>query len=275
MLDMRMNRIAIITTPLLAGLAALGLTACGDNGNGSTTGTTSSTTVPASPTTTGTAAVVDPGDGGSYEPRIDSANFVAVIDNPYYPLPVGARWRYEGTSDGERQTTEITVTDQKKTVMGIDATVVRDVVKREDGELIEDTMDWFAQDRDGNVWYLGESVKDYEDGKVVSTAGSWEAGVDGALPGIVMPAEPNVGDAYRQEYYAGEAEDMMKITATDGQVTVRAGSFTGVVVTIDWTPLEPEVIEEKSYAKGVGRVLEEKTRGGSGRSELVEYALGT
>ncbi len=140
---------------------------------------------------------------------------------------------------------------------------------------MEDTFDWFAQDDDGNVWYLGEDSKEYEDGRVVSTQGSWEAGVDGALPGIVMPAVPAVGDVYRQEFYAGEAEDMMTIIEVGAAVTVEAGSFDDVVRTKDWNPLEPDTIEEKSYARGVGKIREDKTSGGDGHAELVEYSLGT
>lgn len=135
------------------------------------------------------AAVVDPGDGGLYAPAVDPARFVGVIDNPYLPLTTGSRWVYEGESDGEVERIEVTVLDDRRPVMGIDAVMVRDVVSVA-GEIVEDTLDWFAQDIDGNVWYLGEEVQDFEGGRLVGTAGSWEAGVDGALPGIVMPAAP-------------------------------------------------------------------------------------
>jgi hypothetical protein len=218
-------------------------------------------------------AVVDPGDGGTYEPDVAPENFVEVVDNPYFPLPAGARWVYEGESDGEAERVEIVVTDERKTVMGIEATVVRDSVYVDD-ELVEDTYDWFAQDRDGNVWYLGEDTTEYEGGKAVTTEGSWEAGVDGALPGIVMPADPAVGDAFRQEYYVGEAEDMFEIIAVDGSTSVPAGRFDEVLTTEDWTPLEPDVVEEKQYAPGVGKLREEKTIGGTGVSELVEFHPG-
>jgi len=165
---------------------------------------------------------------------------------------------------------EIVVTGDRKTVMGISAFVVRDTVTI-GGELAEDTYDWFAQDTAGNVWYLGEEVKDYENGVVVSTHGSWEASIDGALPGIVMPADPVVGDPYRQEYYAGEAEDMMLIIATAGPLTVRAGTYADVVATRDWSPLDPDVIEEKTYALGVGKISETKVAGGAGHVELVSF----
>jgi hypothetical protein len=218
------------------------------------------------------AFLIDPGDGGRYAPRLDPADFVDVIDNPYMPMPVGARWRYVGDSDGEVETIDIVVTDQRRDVMGISAIVVRDTVTV-GGELVEDTYDWFAQDRHGNVWYLGESSKDYDAGAVVSTDGSWEAGVGGAFPGIVMPASPHAGEPYRQEFLSGEAEDMMRIVATDAVVTVRAGEFADVVITDDWTPLDPDVVERKAYAPGVGKIREEHTTGAAGFAELVEYSL--
>ena len=216
--------------------------------------------------------VIDPGDDGVYSPQLDPATFSDVIDNPYLPMPVGAHWRYEGESDGELETVDITVTGDRTTIMGISAFVVRDTVTI-GGELVEDTYDWFAQDAAGNVWYLGEDVKDYENGQVVSTAGSWRAGVDGAVPGIVMPAAPATGDVYRQEFLVGEAEDMMEIIDVGAALTVAAGSFDDVVTTRDWNPLEPETIEEKAYAAGVGKVREAKTAGGDGYAELVEYTL--
>ena len=214
--------------------------------------------------------VVDPGDGGSYHPEIKPEDFVAEIDHPYMPLRPGATWIYEGVSDGQPERVEVVVTSERREVMGVSTVIVRDTVTTE-GELVEDTFDWFAQDRAGNVWYFGEDVKDYEDGKLVSTAGSWEAGVDGARPGIVMPAKPVVGDAYRQEYLAGEAEDMAEVLATDETRTTRLGEHTGVLVTEEWTPLEPEVVEQKSYAPGIGQIHGVTTRGGEGSIELVSY----
>ena len=256
-----------LVLPLLAIALA---PACGGDDDDSPAATPAGSSEATSAASSAATPVIDPGDGGSYEPDVDPANFVAVVDNPYFPMVVGSRWVYEGEADGEAERVEIVVTDQPKTVMGIAATVVRDSVYV-DNELVEDTYDWFAQDRDGNVWYLGEDSQEIEDGEVVSTEGSWEAGVDGALPGIVMPAEPAVGDAYRQEYYVGEAEDMFEIIAVGGSVEVPAGSFEEVVTTRDWTPLEPEVVEEKQYAPGVGKLREEKTAGGGDVSELVEF----
>jgi hypothetical protein len=240
------------------------LAGCGGGGDtGTSTGATSD--VP---------PVVDPGDGGSYAPDISADDFVEGVDHPYLPLRPGARWVYEGVADGETERTEVVVTDERKDVFGVSAVVVRDTVSV-DGEVVEDTYDWFAQDTDGNVWYLGEASQDYEDGQPAGTAGSWEAGVDGALPGIVMPAEPKVGDAFRQEYDVGEAEDMAEIIDDGASVEVPAGRFDGVLVTEDWNPLEPDVVEQKYYAEGVGLVLEEKVAGDEGRSELIEFTAGS
>jgi hypothetical protein len=170
--------------------------------------------------------------------------------------------------DGQR--VEVTVTNQTKEILGIAATVVHDVVT-EDGEVVEDTYDWYAQDKDGNIWYLGEDTKEYENGKVKSTEGSWEAGVDGAEAGILLPAEAEVGMRYRQEYYKGEAEDVGEILSLDEKAEVPFGSFDAVLMTKDTTPLEPDVLEHKFYAKGVGPVLVVAISGGSGREELLRF----
>jgi len=215
-------------------------------------------------------AVIDPGDGGDYSVTLDPADFVAVIDNPWWPMAPGSRWVYEAREGGEVERIEILVTGETLDISGVTATVVQDTVTL-DGELIEDTLDWFAQDVEGNVWYLGEDSTEYEDGEPVSTAGSWEAGIDGASAGIVMQASPEVGEAYRQEFYEGEAEDMAEVVRTGEAETVPYGSFDDLVVIQEWTPLEPEVVEEKYYAPGVGVVLEVKVQGGSGRAELVSY----
>jgi hypothetical protein len=208
-------------------------------------------------------------EGETYVPEIHAANFVHRIDNAYFPLIPGTVRSYEGRSGKEIETERYVVTHRTKTILGISTTVVRDQVFI-DGELAEDTYDWFAQDRYGNVWYFGEASHDIENGKVVSTKGSWEAGVDGALPGIVMLGQPQVGDQYRQEFFEGEAEDTAKIVDLAGSVKVPAGSYDEVLITEDRNPLDPGVVERKYYAPGIGVVFEELIEGDEGFLELVD-----
>ena len=206
---------------------------------------------------------------GSEPSKLDPADFTTEITNPYWPMSPGDRWVYRETDgQGGEQKVEVTVTDRTKPIAGIEALVVHDVVT-EDGELVEDTFDWYAQDVDGNIWYLGEDTKEFENGKVKTTAGSWEHGVDGAQAGVVVPAEPEPGLAYRQEYYAGEAEDAATVLSLDEWVQVPAGSYRDVLMTKDYTPLQPEVLEHKFYAQGVGPVLVLGISGGSDREELL------
>ncbi len=210
---------------------------------------------------------------GSEEVRLDAADFVEEIDNAYWPMKPGTRWVYRETDGETEQRVEVTVTDETKVVDGVTATVVHDAVT-EGGELVEDTYDWYAQDRDGNVWYLGEATEEYEDGEVVSKEGSWEAGVDGAQAGVIVPAEPEVGTTYRQEYYEGEAEDAATVLSVSERVEVPTGSYEDVLLTKDYTPLDPAILEYKLYAKGIGPVLVLGVSGGGGREELVEHVTG-
>jgi hypothetical protein len=212
---------------------------------------------------------------GSEQVELDPADFTTTIDNPYWPMAPGNHWVYrEVDSEGGQKRVEVTVTKETRTIMGIEARVVHDVVT-EDGDLVEDTYDWYAQDADGNVWYLGEDTKEYENGKVKSTEGSWEAGVDGAQAGIVMPAAPKVGMKYRQEYYAGEAEDRGEILSLSEKAMVPFDSFEQVLMTKDTTPLDPKILEHKFYARGVGPVLAISLSGGSDREELVGLTRGS
>jgi hypothetical protein len=213
---------------------------------------------------------------GSEPVELNPADFTTDIDNPYWPMRPGSRWVYRETApDGTRQRVVVTVTSKRKTTANrVVARVVHDVVT-EGGELVEVTDDWYAQDCAGNLWYLGEDTAEYENGKVVSRAGSWEAGVDGAQAGILLPANPTVGMTYRQEYYAGEAEDAGAIFSLDEQVGVPAGHFTDVVMTKDTTPLHPRALEFKFYARGVGPVLAVGVSGGSDREDLLRYRLST
>jgi hypothetical protein len=211
---------------------------------------------------------------GAEPVELDPSRFTTRIDNPYWPMVPGRRWVYRQTdAEGTVEQIVITVTNRTKTVAGIEARVVHDVVT-EDGELREVTDDWYAQDADGNVWYLGEDTKEYEGGRIKSTKGSWEAGVDGAQAGVVVPADPRPGLAYREEYYEGEAEDAAEVLSLDEKAEVPAGFFDHVLMTKEYTPLEPKVLELKFYARGVGPVLAITVSGGGKREELVRFTRG-
>jgi hypothetical protein len=215
----------------------------------------------------------DPLPQGSEAVMLDPADFVPRIDNAYWPMAPGTRWvSREFDFEGSQRVT-VTVLERTRDSEGIEATVVHDVVS-ERGELVENTFDWYAQDVCGNVWYLGENTKEYENGDVVSTAGSWEHGVDRAMAGVIVPGDPQVGLTYRQEYYAGEAEDAAQIMSLDEQAQVPFGHFHSVLLTKDYTPIEPKVLEYKLYAQGVGPVLVLGVSGGSDREELVRFRAG-
>jgi hypothetical protein len=187
----------------------------------------------------------------------------------------GSRWVYRETDqEGTLQKVEVTVRDKTKQIAnGVEARVVHDVVT-EDGEPVEITDDWYAQDSEGNIWYMGEATAEYEKGKVVTRAGSFEAGVDGAQPGIIMPADPQEGQTYRQEYYKGKAEDEGEIVSLDAQAEVPFGHFQPALMTQDTNPLEPKVLEFKFYSKDVGPVLAVSVSGGSDREDLLSYSRG-
>jgi len=189
------------------------------------------------------------------------------IDNPWLPLAPGASWTYEKKTADSVEDVVVTVTDKKKTVDGVETTVVTEKVT-EDGELIDDTKTWYAQDAEGNVWNLGETTEAHEDGKV-ETEG-WEAGVDGAEAGIAMLAEPKVGDVYRQMFLEGEAEDSAEVLSLGETVEGPVDSWSGVLQTEDTTPLEPEV-EHKWYAKGVGAVQQQTIKGEKETVTLTKY----
>jgi hypothetical protein len=241
----------------LATAAALALSACGSDGNG---GSDASSDLPQ----------------GSEPVNLDPADFTTQIDNPYWPMAPGNRWVYRETdTEGIVQRVVVTVTDKTKRIAnGVEARVVHDVVT-EGGQPVEVTDDWYAQDGDGNIWYLGEKTTEYSNGKPESTAGSFEAGVDGAQPGIIMPANPQPGTTYRQEYYAGEAEDTGEIVSIDEQAEVPAGHYQDVVMTKDLNPLEPKILEFKFHARDVGPVLAVSVSGGSDREELVSFRRGS
>jgi hypothetical protein len=208
----------------------------------------------------------------SNEPaNLNPADFTTQIDNPYFPLPVGARWEIRVTDqEGLVQHEVITVLDKTKQIAdGVTARVVHDVV-REDGGLAEVTDDWYAQDKDGNVWYFGEDTADIQNGKR-DTSGSFEAGANGADAGIAMLAHPEAGMTYREEYYKGHAEDRSRVIALEQQAEVPFGHFNDVLLTEDYSPVEPNVLELKFYAPGIGQVLAQTVSGGSEREELISF----
>ena len=230
-----------------------------------------------------TALVLVAGCGGDAEPTAKKPSEKAAdiparefptewadsIDNPWLPLVEGARWTYEKTTPDGTEDIVVTVTDKKKTVNGVEATIVLEKVT-EDGEMVEDTAAWYAQDAEGNVWNLGESTEVYEDGQVEIEVEGWEAGVDGAEAGIAMLAEPKVGDVYRQMFVEGDAEDRAEVLSLDESVEGPVDSWSGVLQTEDTTPLEPEV-EHKFYAKGVGAVQQETIKGEKEKVVLTKY----
>jgi hypothetical protein len=207
--------------------------------------------------------------------QLDPADFSVSIDNPYWPMSPGTKWVYSETdTKGTNQKVVVEVTDETKMIAnGIEARVVRDTVT-ENGAPVEITDDWYAQDKAGNIWYLGEHVTNYKNGKVVGHGGSFEAGVDGAQPGIAMPADPDPGLSYRQEYYKGEAEDKAAvITIGEERVQVPLGYFDkSVLMTRDLVPTEPKVQELKFYAPNVGPLLSVHTDGDGSRAELMSYS---
>ena len=231
-------------------MAVLALAACGGGGSKSS----SSTTLPQ-----GTTPV-----------KLDPADFTTNIDNPYWPMRVGSHWVYREVENGEAQRVDVTVTNEMKALEGIEARVVHDRVSRS-GATLEDTFDWYAQDSDGNLWYLGEDTAEYENGKLKTKEGSWAAGVDGAEPGIVVPAHPKQGQSYREEYYAGHAEDGAEVLSVNSQVQVPFGRFRNAMLTRNFSTIEPTVEEMKLYARGVGPVMELLVSGGPGRTELLSF----
>ena len=230
-----MTTIACRTALLTLALAAFG---CGSDDDGSS----------------GNPAPFDPNT--PYEPAVTASDLGPDITNPLFPAPVGASWVYEATTEDGLERIEVTVLDETKEVWGVTARVVRDTVTV-DGEVVEDTWDWYAQDGDGNVWYMGEDTFEYEDGEVVCSCGAWETGVDGALPGVVMLADPQVGDSYRQEFLAGEAEDYAVVVSIDETVEVGGETYTGCLKTNDKSAIE-DLDEFKYYCPGIGNVLIEE-----------------
>ncbi len=206
-------------------------------------------------------------------PFPDPSAFVPVVDNPLFPLPLGRRLISRGTEDGEPETVITDVTVGHKTILGVNVVVVLDRVFLS-GELKEKTFDWYAQDKAGNVWYLGEDTKEYENGKVVSTAGSFEAGKNGASAGIIMRAHPKQGQTTPQEFAPGIAEDKARVLDLNATVTVPLGTFNHCLKTAEFTPLEPDGLENKFYCPGIGIVQERDVSGGTvntGLARIIDH----
>jgi hypothetical protein len=204
----------------------------------------------------------------------DPSNFVDKIDNKFFPLVPGTTFIYKGEKDGVPSTTHTFVTHDTKTIEGVVTTVVHDQVFEKE-VLAEDTFDWYAQDKAGNVCYFGEDTKELDkNGNVTSTEGSFEAGKNGAQPGLIMELNPKVGDTYQQEFAAGVAEDMAKVLKLDASTCVPYGCFHHLQLTKEWTPLEPGVVDHKYYAKNVGLIREETVKGGNEKSVLVRITTG-
>jgi hypothetical protein len=243
---------AAVSAALLPAL----LVACGGSSEDSSTAGSATNTFPQS----------------SEPANLDPADFTTRIDNPYFPLPVGAQWVVRVTNqEGTVQRQVITVTNETKPIAdGVTARVVNDVVN-EGGKPVEITEDWYAQDKEGNVWYFGEDTTEIHPNGKRDSSGSFEAGVDGADAGIAMLAQPTAGQTYREEYYAGHAEDRSRVLALDQQAEVPFGHFRDVLLTEDYTPVEPNVLELKMYAPGIGQVLAQTVSGGSEREELISF----
>ena len=203
----------------------------------------------------------------SYHPKIVAARFTANITNRYFPIARGKTFIYAGTKDGAPERVEMKILHTTRTILGVPCVVISDVVTS-NYTLVEKTTDWYSQDSAGNVWYFGEDTKEYKNGVVTSTAGTWEAGVDNAQPGIAMKAAPKPGPAYRQEYRPGIAEDMAKILTTTATRRVPLGKLHNVLQTYDTDPLNPNKLEHKWFAPGVGMI--EAIRWGGGHNEHIK-----
>jgi hypothetical protein len=204
---------------------------------------------------------------GSYSPTLNPANFVSTIDNRYFPLKPGTAFHYKGYKGAASQTDDMVVTHLKKRILGITCTVVRDTVTQS-GKAIERTFDWYAQDKQGNVWYMGEDSFELKNGRFVRADDSWKSGVNGAKPGIIMQGNPRTGDVYRQEYYPPGALDQARVLGKATTVKVPRGTYRRSLATVEWSPVEPQ-LEKKYYAAGVGEIREQVVAGGNEAFQLV------
>jgi len=203
------------------------------------------------------------------------SSFSPNVTNPWFPLRAGSVYVYRGVKDGQPSRDVMTVTHRTRMIDGARCVAVSDLLYLS-GRLGERTTDYYTQDAKGNVWYFGEKTAELDaHGHVTSTSGSWMAGVHGAKPGIFMFAHPRPGLSARQEYLKGEAEDHFKVVSMRQTAVVPYRTFRGAMLTKEWTPLEPGVIDHKYYARGIGTVLEQTVKGGNERNELVSFRRGS
>lgn len=209
-------------------------------------------------------------------PAIDSADFAASVasENPFFPLTPGTSRRIVGQTENGEAVILVEVTDQKKDILGVRTTGVRKRVWL-DGNRVEDTVDWYAQDKDGNVWHFGEEIKMYTTGRAGPMPASWEAGVDGAKAGVIMWAAPKVGSIYYQEYYPGKAQGIGEVLSRNETVTVPYGRMEDCLKIENTTPLDPDVREHTYYCPGIGHALTVDMDAGGTRFELVALEEGT
>ena len=218
-----------------------------------------------------TPGPIKSGAGPGWPKTLSPSDFVSRVDNPYFPLKPGSKYRYKGNKEGTRMTDALRVTHRTKTILGVKTTVVHDVVRMHHRPE-EVTNDFYAQDRDGNVWYFGEATKELDrHGNIISTEGSFKAGVNGARAGLYIPGHPKVGDTARQEFYKGHAEDHFKVLDKKAHVSVPFVSTNKALRTKEWTPLEAGVVDNKYYVRGVGTVREVAVKGPVERLELVSF----
>jgi hypothetical protein len=216
--------------------------------------------------------------GGSYAHASPAAasrpsgvpKFVARVDNPWFPLIPGTTFVYRGTQEDGPTWDVVTVTFRTKVIQGVRCTAVSDRLSVR-GRLAERTTDWYAQDTRGNVWYFGEATAELDAaGRVTTREGSWQAGVHRARAGVFMPAHPKIGQSFRQEYYKGHAEDHFRVVSIDAAVHVPYAASRHALLTAEWSPLEPHVLDHKLYVRGIGDVKEETIKGGVERAVLVD-----
>jgi hypothetical protein len=262
-----LNSVARTAPAAAIALVAIVLSGCGSSGEGTTASEGAGTAA-------GTGASALAPVRGAYSPSIVPADFVSRIDNRYFPLEPGTTFLYKGVHENGKtpQTDREIVTGKTKRILGVKCVVVRDIVSSR-GQPIEKTFDWYAQDKDGNVWYMGEDTRELQHGRFVKMSDSWEAGVDGAQPGIIMPGHPRPGDEYRQEYYPGHALDQARVLGRGGTVKVSYGAYKHTLLTVETSPrIDPGVAERKYYVAGVGDIKEKTVSGNREQIQLVSIS---